>query len=359
MRFLRLLNIHRWISLSFVVLWALQATSGLAIGYRANIDDFFLGQSSTDTNAAAISDIVANMQRNGDEISSFWKSGGVQGQYDIYLKRDGVDRTVRINGSGGLIRDRSDARLFSDGAVFETLTTFHSSLMLGAFGYAILFVSGILLISNISLAIVMGWSRRDRLKTFSQAKGAPSAVILGGWHWRIGLWGAIPAIVVIVTGTALTQSDALESGLGVIESLPTLSSAESTTRINLEEAINTALSEYPDSELVAAYLPTADKNWYKFRLNAPGEMPRLYGATRVYIGLDGKVLLDHDATKSAANERITEALYPVHTGQIGGVFGRLLNTAVGLWLLIMAFLGLRLWLSRRRNKQQTAASAID
>ena len=43
MRFPRVRSIHKYVSLSFLALWALQAASGLAISFRADIDDFFLG----------------------------------------------------------------------------------------------------------------------------------------------------------------------------------------------------------------------------------------------------------------------------------------------------------------------------
>lgn len=350
MRFPRIRSIHRWISLTFIVVWILQASSGLAIGFRANIDDFFLGQSGAETDASALAGTVAELQSKGDEVSSIWISGGREGQYDAYLTRDGDDRTVRINGSGSVVRDRSDSQLFSDGAIFETLTRFHKSLLVGSIGYVFLLVSGVLLATNICLGLCIGWPQRRRLKAFSKSASASAGLLLSGWHWRIGFWGALPALVVILSGTSLTQSDVIAGWLGVEQPSPESTPSASAPLTSLSSAIEIALAEYPGSSLVAINLPVENRPWYRFRLNAPGEMPRLYGATRVFVGLDGAVLLEHDAAESAPNERIIEALYPLHTGQIGGLPGRLLNTAVGIWLLVMMVLGLRLWLIRRRNR---------
>lgn len=189
MRFPRVRSIHKYVSISFLALWALQAASGLAISFRADIDDFFLGQKSVQTETAALAKTIETLQSEGDEISSIWISGGRDGQYDVYLDRDGESRTVRIDGSGARIRDRSDANRFSDGAIFETLTQFHKSLMLGSTGYLFLTISGLLLISNISLGLMAGWSQRKRLRAFTKASSVPAAAALSGWHWRVGFWG--------------------------------------------------------------------------------------------------------------------------------------------------------------------------
>ncbi|HCN91890.1 MAG TPA: hypothetical protein DIT86_01590 [Hyphomonas sp.] len=350
MRFPRVRSIHKYVSLSFLALWALQAASGLAISFRADIDDFFLGQKSVQTETAALAKTIETLQSEGDEISSIWISGGRDGQYDVYLDRDGESRTVRIDGSGARIRDRSDANRFSDGAIFETLTQFHKSLMLGSTGYLFLTISGLLLISNISLGLVAGWSQRKRLRAFTKASSVPAAAALSGWHWRVGFWGAIPALCVILAGTALTQSDLLANGLSVEQKTPESQKPAPTHIVDLGTAMDVALGEYPGSSLVAINLPSENRQWYKFRLKAPGEMPRLYGATRVFVGLDGTVLLDHDAANSAPEERVIESLYPLHTGQIGGLFGRLINAAAGIWLLFMIALGVQLWLARRRGQ---------
>ena len=343
--------IHKWLSLVFLTVWILQAASGLMIAFRADIDDFLLRQKPTKTDNAAIAATIDDMLANGDDISSVWFSGGRDGQYDAYLERDGESRTVRIDGVGNRVRDRSDSNLFSDGAVFETATQFHKTLLLGSVGYTFLTISGLLLVSNIAMGLTIGWSRRKRLTAFAQAPNAPKPASLSGWHWRVGFWGALPASVVILSGTALAQADVIANWLGVTQNAPAITDPARTPHVPLEHVLDTALKQYPGSTLTAISLPSENRPWYQIRVNAPGEMPRLYGATRVFVGLDGKVLLEHDAANSAANERITEALYPLHTGQIGGLPGRLLNFATGIWLLVMITLGIQLWLARRRQRQ--------
>jgi uncharacterized iron-regulated membrane protein len=347
MQLTSLRTFHKWLSLACVLLWILQAASGLVIAFRADIDDFLIGNEAVETDAVALAGAIEALQNEGADISSIWISGGRNGQYDAYLTRDGKSQTVRIDGTGNRVRERSDAALFSQGALFETVTQFHKSLMLGAAGYLFLFVSGLLLASNIILALVMGWPKRRRLAKLLKAKGLPPGTSLSGWHWQIGLWGALPALIVVLAGTALNQADVVDDILSVEEAAPENAPTQIASPVGLVSAIETALAEFPGSTLISISLPSDSRQWYRFRLKAPGEMPRLYGATRVYVGLDGDVLLTHDATNSAANVRLSEALYPLHTGQIGGLVGRLVNFAVGIWLLVMAFLGIRLWLARR------------
>ncbi len=49
------------------------------------------------------------------------------------------------------------------------------------------------------------------------------------------------------------------------------------------------------------------------------------------------------------------ALFPIHTGEAGGIVGRLLSIAVGLWLVAMIVVGLLLWLKRRKPRTKTSA----
>ncbi len=71
--------------------------------------------------------------------------------------------------------------------------------------------------------------------------------------------------------------------------------------------------------------------------------------TTIYVGAaDGKVLSLYDARQPHALPRMMlDTVYPVHTGQILGFFGRVLVLLTGLALIAMIGLGGYLWWVRR------------
>jgi uncharacterized iron-regulated membrane protein len=51
-----------------------------------------------------------------------------------------------------------------------------------------------------------------------------------------------------------------------------------------------------------------------------------------------------------------DAFYPVHTGEAGGIIGRIVSLSVGCWLATMLVLGISLWW---RRGAQRRASAVE
>ena len=75
---------------------------------------------------------------------------------------------------------------------------------------------------------------------------------------------------------------------------------------------------------------------------------RTYGTTRVFISaIDGRVVAESDALRASANHRAFNLLFPVHTGEIGGLPGRIVVLLAGVWIIGMIVLGVALWSARR------------
>ena len=113
-------------------------------------------------------------------------------------------------------------------------------------------------------------------------------------------------------------------------------------------ALNAAMAAMPGAKLSGFSFP-GDHPYYRVRLRAPGEIARLWGMTTLYVGAgDGKVLSLYDTRLPHALPRmLLDTDYPLHTGQIGGFFGRMLVLLVGLSLIAMIAMGIGLWWVRR------------
>jgi uncharacterized iron-regulated membrane protein len=350
-------RIHKYLSLAAAAFWLLQALSGIAISFRAEIDDWLLTGVSTGTSVQALGERIKQAERDGLHVSGMWATGGIPGQYDIYVSSPEGDRTVRVDGASQVLRDRSDQEKFSDGAVFETLTTFHKSLLLGSTGSVLIGISGILLLTNIALGFTAAWPARNRWRALTTRPRGPAAARIVGWHRLLGLWMAVPAAILVTAGIQLAFADTIEATVDGGLAEPT-SAPAGPYRLDPGDAMAQALARYPGGELTALSMPGEDAPWYRIRLRADGEIPRQFGATTVWISaVDGSVLADHDARSSRPARRLMEWLYPIHTGQIGAVPGRLLNFAIGCWLVTMIVLGLLSWQRRARRVSESRRPA--
>jgi uncharacterized iron-regulated membrane protein len=101
-------------------------------------------------------------------------------------------------------------------------------------------------------------------------------------------------------------------------------------------------------------MPGGDHPWYRIRLRAPGEVPRIWGTTTLFVSAaSGGILGEHPARPVGTARGFVETLYPFHTGQIGGLAGRMLLLMVGAWLITMVVLGINLWRTRRQPASRT------
>ncbi len=342
--------LHRYFGLSLAVFWVLQALSGVIIQFRPEIDDPSVGPIEQ-VDIAGLEQRLLALEAGGDRIHSMWTTGGISGQFDIYLDRSGSERTVRISGKGDILRDRPDTVLMSEGAFFETLIDFHQTLLLGRLGEIIVGITGLFLAVTIGLGLAAGWPKRHLLRTLFAAPVPTLRARVYAWHRRIGFALFVPALFFSLTGFLLVHKDWIEERSGWVLETPVVltNEGERAEWIKPAPALNNALDLYPGASLTALYFPKDEAPWYRIRLRNVSEIQRQYGATTVYVSaISGDILRNHDAAESGMGRRFIESLYPLHTGQAGGMAGRLLSALFGVWVLVMACLGISMSVARKR-----------
>jgi uncharacterized iron-regulated membrane protein len=65
---------------------------------------------------------------------------------------------------------------------------------------------------------------------------------------------------------------------------------------------------------------------------------------------NGSVLREYPASSASLARVFYDLIYPLHTGELGGLAGRWLLLMLGLLLLVMGVFGISLWSVRRRTR---------
>lgn len=344
-----LLKLHRWLSLGAAVFWLLQALSGVLIVFHWEITDASISSLHRPTDLAAIERRIDALVPPGSmgKVGSIWSAAGAPDRYNVYYEdAEGTSRSVRIAGDGTILhRPRPDEQ-----SLMGFLVGFHHDL-LGSWGSWIVSISGILLCTNLILGIVAAWPRRGAWRlALRPATRGPAAARLYTWHRALGLWVAVPALVIAATGTMLKFEGGLGNLLGArpVELAP---NPPVGTPIGFAAAARAGLAAIPGSSLTQVAWPKPDDATWRVRLRAPGEIRRAYGGSFVLVDANsGAVRGVFPIAQAAPADAFMSALFPIHTGEAGGLVGRLLSVAIGLWLITMIVVGALLWFKRRKPR---------
>ena len=348
-----ILQVHRWISLIFAGFWALQAGTGIFLVFHWEIDDALLQGSQRKLDIAAIEAQIDAIENQGGKVGSLWESGGAPYRFDLYVDRPEKSEVLRIDGAGNILRRRSDGQLIYDGGWIDAIVLLHHNLLSGDRGSWIVGLSGILLFTNLAIGGFVAWPGKGRWRRAMlprlPSRGTPGHAYQS--HRALGLWVVVPAMLSVGSGVMLVFSGAIETLIApeVVEAPP--ATVRDRPVIGLTAAVGAARREFPDTAVSGVSFPDEATGTYRIRLNRADDTRRVYGMTTVYVdAYDGRILSTHDPLTASRGRSFVDGLFPFHTGEMGGLTGRVAASMIGIWLLVMIWLGLALWYRRRRAR---------
>lgn len=351
---------HRWAGLAAAAFWGIQALTGVLIVFHWEIEDAMIAGAHRVTDLDAIERRALDLAPpgSGKTIGSIWTTGGAPDRYDIHIRADdpALARSVRIDGGGSVLRDSDVDRGAAKGGWVGTLVTIHHDLMGGETGRRILGISGLLLLTNILAGVAVAWPRRGQwLRSLRPPRSGAPAVRYYGWHRALGLWVALPATAMIGAGVLLSFDGAVDAAVAPPAIEASAVSPAGAATVGLASATRTALTSFPEARLAAIYPPDGDRPVWRIRVTQPDEARRAYGATTVFVSaVNGQVVGRFDAVQAPPRRAFVDGLFPLHTGEMGGLAGRIAVAAIGLWLITMVVVGLALWVTRRRMRRGKA-----
>lgn len=348
-----IVRLHRWLGLGAAAIWLVQALTGILLTFHFEAEDAMLSTRHQPTDLAAIEQRLDRFAGagGGAKVDWIWTTAGLSDRYVIsFASPDGTARKAYVDGSGAILRDRPAGEY----SFFGLMREIHLTLVAGTAGHWILAVSGLLLFTNLIFGLVAAWPRRGAWRQALMPGGQRgSAVGLHRWHRAVGLWAAVPALVIAGTGTLMLFEEQVRGLVGATEvSLP--SNPATGQPIGVAAAVRASVAAIPGSRFVGTTLASPEDASYYTWVRAPGELYRGgYGGSLVIVDAnDGGIRGAWPATDASAAQAFVGSLYPLHTGESIGLAGRILMLAIGLWLAVTIILGLLLWW-RKRPRSRT------
>jgi uncharacterized iron-regulated membrane protein len=345
------IKLHRWMGIGAAAFWLVQALTGVLLTFHFEIEDAVISAKNVPTDLAAIERRIDAISSAGGLSRVKWMrtTAGLPDRYSIaFVDRAGTDSMARIDGAGNVLHHHAADDLGFIGIMREL----HFELLSGHTGQWILGISGGLLVSNLIVGLAVAWPRKGWWKSAiipSQKGGATARMF--SWHRSLGLWAAIPAVVMAGSGTLILFQGALVELLA-IEAVDLPVNSAKAQPIGFEAASRTAVAAIPGSAFVGTRFPTEQDASYHVWIRAPGELYRSYGASVVVIDAnDASVREIWSASEATTSKAFLNALYPVHTGEAAGLAGRILAIAIGAWLVVVTVTGCLLWLRRRPRRK--------
>ncbi len=358
-------KLHKYISLSLLAVWLLQALTGVSNVFSRELDASLIEGRRASLNEELLLQRIDQLRqdRKPGRLSSVYASGGDPNQFDVFLHTpdDGL-HVLRLDGEGNVLREQPWAIDFARSGFLLSMRLIHETLFLG--DYAMLFIgfSGVFLFSNIVLGLVQAWPGKGQWRSALTVRAAiRSDLKLLAWHRAAGFWFAIPLLLVVASGVGVVWTETIESVIGEPVAMRASNSDAATYReekqIKLQDALGAARELYPDARLSIISMPESGQPYFKIRLLQEHELRRVFGKTFVLVGAEnGEVLANFDAATRPVRNRIVDAFYAVHTGEAAGLPGRILVLVGGTGLFALIGLGLSLWASRKRRGGRSKAS---
>lgn len=334
-----LLKLHRYVGLAMALFLLVQAVTGAMLVYRADVARWIdpagmVRQTAADD--ASLQAVVGNSQAAlpGFSVTRLYFPDRADGVYFLELaSADGAQLYATVDPGNGRLLRKGGLIAFPVQAALRL----HYQFNLGPVGAFVIFLNGCALLFLSVMGLLYWWPRGGAIRrSLMIRRGLSPWVLLRQLHRIAGVLAAMFLIVISVTGLVMAWQD----GQAAFAPRTTASAAPLG---QLEQAISLASLSVPGAALRDARLSA-----HSARINffAPAHGPRAVHQ----VVVDLRAMKVSSVLQAKDNPALWMVLLPIHSGDFGGLPGRILFTLVALILAGLAVSGPLLWWQRRPAK---------
>lgn len=250
------------------------------------------------------------------------------------------------DGSTLLVRDTDDD-------VLLWLQDLHVHFLAGEAGEQVVGAVGWVALVLLLSGVYLWWPKRGLLAASLRWFASPPPRRWLSWHRSTGVLVLPLLLLLVVTGVGMVYhagARSLLTGLFGGGAIPAAPLRAPDGAVDWPAVLARAQAGLPGARLTRTAAPAQGEGVVSFRARMPGEW-HVNGRSTVHVDLAGRtVLLAHDATAQAAGARMTEAIYPLHIGAVGGPLLRWLTALAGLVPAFLLVTGFMFW--RRRPSRR-------
>jgi len=353
-----ILNLHVWAGLLIGLFWMIQGTTGAALVFNRDIQVAYLASSAGHDRLPLDAVLTRTAAAVGGPITRLETFGPDPLLLLAYHKTPAGERVAVVDWRDGAIVDARDmhANLPSGGETWPWLLRLHESLLADDAGLVVVGCLGVVLVIGMGLGLWTALPYRNWRGAWKMTRMAGARQRLVGWHRLGGLTGAPLLLLLAACGVYLAFAPEIRALLAqragyAMPYKPAPAEAAPPVRVSAEEAYAAARQRFPGATLVRLVIPSKASPVYLFRLLQPGDARRWAGTSTVAVDPgSGRIVDAYDSAHGPLANRATDLIYSIHTGDVGGVGGRILVFLAGLALPAFAITGWISWLKKRRKR---------
>lgn len=232
------------------------------------------------------------------------------------------------------------------------LHEWHVDLLAGKTGREVWGVIGWISLAMILVGLYLWWPRRGRYLAQLKVHAGPPVRRWLSWHRSSGVILLPLLLLATVTGVGMVYGKAFQKVFVAAFGGENVKAPERPTDarpIDWTGAIATARAALPDARLARVSVPDPDEGVLAFRAQADGEWHPV-GRSTISLARDGGVVQVVDATEHKLGMRMSQALYPLHIGAVGGSTMKWVTALIGLLPMFLLVTGFLFWRRRRGHR---------
>lgn len=337
-----LFRLHKWVGITAAAFLFVQALTGLALVFGPElarvIDPTGMVSKPGSTDAAASVLIAAAEAQFPDYRTSrlVYPASG-DGTYLVHLTNEhGTLRYVSL--------DRHDASVLREGSVWHfpliAALNIHDQWLSGRAGMVLVMLAGLALVTMAISGLTFWWPRRSVRKSLAVRWDSKPRLLLRQLHRTTGVLMFPLLLFQVLTGLSINIPM-------VLDQPPREWNLHASLARPIQLAVAVARQRYPAHAIrdVRVVAPTTINVFFK----APERNSR--AVHRVTVDTQsGRV---KTVLEASADRAVWVVTYPLHTGEILGLAGRIITMIIGLALAAMAAAGTVMWFQARGAKARS------